>query len=57
MEQNKEELTAKGCQAVMKYIFLKGNSAKKKIITMMYIGCIRRHAQLLYHTQELGYFC
>jgi hypothetical protein len=29
MAQNKRDFTAKECSAVMKYLFLKGNSAKK----------------------------
>jgi hypothetical protein len=28
--QNNEDFTAKECRAAMKYLFLKGNSAKKK---------------------------
>jgi hypothetical protein len=29
MAQNNGDFIAKGCRAVMKYLFLKGNSAKK----------------------------
>jgi hypothetical protein len=29
MAQNNEDFTAKECRAVMNYLFLKGNSAKK----------------------------
>jgi hypothetical protein len=29
MAQNNRDFTAEGCQVVMKYVFLKGNSAKK----------------------------
>jgi hypothetical protein len=31
MVQNNGDFIAKECRAVMKYLFLKGNSAKKKI--------------------------
>jgi hypothetical protein len=38
MAQNNGDFTAKERRAVMKYLFLKGNSAKEKFT--MYVDCI-----------------
>jgi hypothetical protein len=48
--QNNGDFTAKECQALMKYLFLKGNSVKKIVDRIIALSDKRRS----YPSQELG---